>query len=237
MKTRRSRSTVLVTAAALLWGLGLPSGATANEAKDCRKSTFPATGQTTPYTADTLTGFARPVPDDGTVRAGGPLRYRDNGDGTITDLNTRLMWEKKSIDGSLHDVNLTPPWSAVGQMTIWDWLAAINTEGGTGFAGHSDWRIPNVKELQSLVDYSVVNSSGADSGPDAASVAPIFNMPGMFNGCTLQECSVTSASAYVSSTHTGAGIVNVTFSSTRSGMTSFGGDVTHVRAVRGGCVD
>src|SRR5438046_4171982 len=85
-------------------------------------------------------------------------------------------------------------------MTIWDWLAAVNAEGGKGFAGHSDWRIPNVKELQSLVDYSVVNSSTAGSGPNTMLVDPVFNTPGMFNGCTLSECSVTGQ-RYQSSTH------------------------------------
>jgi hypothetical protein len=33
-----------------------------------------------------------------------PLVYMDNGDGTITDVNTGLMWEKKSQDGGVHDV-------------------------------------------------------------------------------------------------------------------------------------
>src|SRR5262245_13240275 len=94
MKTQRSRSIVLATVAILLLGLGLLVVANAAEAEDCRKSTFPATGQITPYTADTLAGAGTSVADDGTVRAGEPLRYRDNGDGTITDLNTRLMWEK-----------------------------------------------------------------------------------------------------------------------------------------------
>ena len=43
------------------------------------------TGQATSYHAA----------DDGDLRLGAPFRYQDNGDGTITDLNTGLMWEKK----------------------------------------------------------------------------------------------------------------------------------------------
>src|SRR5213593_772265 len=60
------------------------------------------------------------------------LSYQDNGDGTITDLNTGLMWEKKSQDGSDHDVTKTFPWSDPLLATIWDWIDAINTEVGNG---------------------------------------------------------------------------------------------------------
>jgi hypothetical protein len=92
-------------------------------------------------------------PGDGVQ--GAPLRYQDNGDGTITDLNTGLMWETKvpgggSCTGALHAVDATCTWAqATG-----DWINAVNTEGGTGYAGYDDWRVPNVRELMSIVDYS-----------------------------------------------------------------------------------
>jgi hypothetical protein len=123
---------------------------------------FPATGQATAYQADKNDGIAGAVdvPDDGTVQAGATLSYTDNGDGTITDNNTGLMWEKKSDDSGLHDKDNLYRWSGDGsQETIWDWLEDINAEGGTGFAGHNDWRIPNAKELQSIVDYGRFNPS------------------------------------------------------------------------------
>ncbi|HXQ21453.1 MAG TPA: hypothetical protein VN812_07255, partial [Candidatus Acidoferrales bacterium] len=42
----------------------------------------------------------------------GPCRYVDNGDGTVSDLNTGLMWEKKTNDGSVHDESNVYTWCA-----------------------------------------------------------------------------------------------------------------------------
>jgi hypothetical protein len=119
----------------------------------CEALGFPASGQTTAFSADRNDGLpgAVAVPDDGTVEAGATLSYTDNGDGTITDLRTGLMWEKKSDDGGLHDKDNSYYWSGNGdQETIWDWLADVNAEG---FAGYHDWRLPNVRELLSLVNF------------------------------------------------------------------------------------
>ena len=115
-----------------------------------------ATGQTTPFLAQKDDGIVEPVAvdDDGTLKLGTPLRYRANGDGTVTDLNTGLMWEKK-VEGSgcLHCVNDEfYRWSTAdgSGKSIWDWLDDLNA---SNFAGHSDWRIPNVRELHSIVHY------------------------------------------------------------------------------------
>ena len=178
MKTHRGRSIVVASSLMLVLGLALPAWAKGVKLPKCGKLKFPASGQTAAYTADKNDGIVGgvAVPDDGTVQAGATLSYVDNGDGTITDLNTGLMWEKKnSLDSTanfsnLHDADNTYRWSGDGsQETIWDWLGDINAEGGTGFAGHSDWRIPNVKELQSIIDYEVFNPS----------IAPIFGDTGV----------------------------------------------------------
>ncbi len=140
---------------------------------------LPATGQTLSYPADKNDGIAGPVavPDDGALRRGPALHYKVRKDGTIKDKNTDLIWEVKcSSCGGLHAVSNTYRWSGDGsQETIWDWLDDINAEGGTGYAGHNDWRIPNVRELQSIVDYGVFNPAiDPIFGPTAASFAASF---------------------------------------------------------------
>lgn len=62
--------------------------------------------------------------------------FVDNGDGTVTDRATGLMW---SQDDSGEAIN---------------WLAALAYAEAATIAGYDDWRLPNIKELQSIVDYS-----------------------------------------------------------------------------------
>jgi len=65
--------------------------------------------------------------------------FQNNGDGTISDLATGLMWPKADNGSGI------------------DWehaLAYAQTQNKANYLGHSDWRLPNTKELQSLVDYT-----------------------------------------------------------------------------------
>lgn len=66
--------------------------------------------------------------------------FADHGDGTATDLNTGLMWVKDP--------------AAAGLGGTYDWSGALAACENLTYAGYSDWRLPNVNELQSLVDYS-----------------------------------------------------------------------------------
>jgi len=96
------------------------------------------TGQTTSY----ATG------DDGDLQKGVPWpspRFTDNGDGTVTDNLTGLIW--------LKDAN------CFGLKSWQDALDAANNlaDGQCGLSDGSqtgDWRLPNSKELRSLIDYS-----------------------------------------------------------------------------------
>ena len=79
-------------------------------------------------------------------------KFADNNDGTITDKATGLMWEK---DDSKTGMNWEEALSWVQQKNSEDYL------------GYNDWRLPNVKELQSIVDYSrslqATNSAAIDT--------------------------------------------------------------------------
>jgi len=69
----------------------------------------------------------------------GKNNYVDNNDGTISDLATNLMWTKADSKNGMN-------WEKALA-----WVAQKNREN---HLGHNDWRLPNAKELQSIVDYS-----------------------------------------------------------------------------------
>lgn len=124
---------------------------------------------------------------DGDLQKGTTQSFTDNGDGTITDVRTGLMWEKKSANGDVHDWTNTYDWSAgTDQMDgsmVATFLAALNAGGG--FAGYTDWRIPNRNELLSLVSFESANPS----------TFPAFNS-GCIAGCGVTTCSCTQSDQY-----------------------------------------
>ena len=87
-------------------------------------------------------------------------RFVDNGDGTVTDWTTCLMWKKKDDSGGIHDKDnpytwsTGSPWNPDGT-AFFVFLATLNGPGP--FAGHSDWRLPTPDELSSIVDCSFGN--------------------------------------------------------------------------------
>ena len=133
-----------------------------------KSAPVPKTGQTTSYGPG----------DDGAVKKGVAWpapRFTDNGDNTVTDSLTKLVWTKNAnywgtktwmealeLAGRLHDEY--PPF-----------MIKTGVHDGSK-AG--DWRLPNVRELQSLVDYGRVD-------PSLPADAPFTNVLGPATGRLL----------------------------------------------------
>jgi hypothetical protein len=92
-------------------------------------------------------------------------RYGINGDGTATDYDMGLQWERKTDDASLHDKDNAYTWNTsmggttpngtaftgfLGTLNAGTSVSGISTSGC--FASHCDWRLPAVEELSSIFD-------------------------------------------------------------------------------------
>jgi len=113
--------------------------------------------------------------------------FTDNGDSTITDHATGLMWmQDDSGEG----------------MT---WQEALEYAENKEFAGYSDWRLPNIKELQSIVDYE-----RAPGATGTAAINPAFHsthiqneagepdFPYFWSGTTHASVRNGTSAAYIS---------------------------------------
>jgi hypothetical protein len=87
--------------------------------------------------------------------------FHDNADGTITDRATGLMWSKMDSGKGMNWQNA---------------LAWAQQKNAERFLGHSDWRLPNVKELQSIVDYT--RSPDTSQSP---AIDPMFSCTAITN--------------------------------------------------------
>ncbi len=124
--------------------------------------------------------------------------FVDNGDSTISDNATGLMWQQNDFQSN-------------------DWQDAIDSCEASTTANHSDWRLPNVKELQSIVDYT--------RSPDTTSSAAIdakFNATSFSN----EEGYTDWGSYWASTTHVdyyddGGNATNVSFGRALGYMSNF----------------
>ncbi len=101
---------------------------------------LPATGQTRCFNqggGSVACNNSDTPGQDGSYQKGYPTasRFVDNRDGTVTDSCTGLMWQMETAPGTY----------------MWD--GALRYCEGLTLAGHDDWRLPNIRELQSIVDY------------------------------------------------------------------------------------
>ncbi len=125
----------------------------------------------------------------------GKNQFRDNGDNTITDEATGLMW-MKSDSGHLK--------TGEKQDGKLDWEQALRWVEQLDYAGYSDWRLPNIKELQSIVDYT-----RSPDTSNSAAIDPVFgvtqirdglgkvNYPFYWSSTTHKRMGGGEAAAYV----------------------------------------
>jgi hypothetical protein len=132
---------------------------------------LPETGQATVYAGR----------DDGALQQGTAWpspRFADNGDGTVTDNLTGLIWLKnanctETVGGIVKGGAGSLPWA---DALTWSNHLASGSCGLSGDTNAGDWRLPNVKELESIVDYT--------RSPDTAgspAIDPLFTCTRIVN--------------------------------------------------------
>jgi hypothetical protein len=88
----------------------------------------------------------------------GDNQFEDNGNGTVTDHATGLIWMKADSGRGMN------------------WEDALKFSEDLELAGHADWRLPNAKELQSIVDYT-----RCPDQTDSAAIDPVFDTTAIQN--------------------------------------------------------
>lgn len=91
--------------------------------------------------------------------------YQDNGDGTVSDLVTGLMWQKSPDMDENGVINYDD------KMSFYEALAGADT---FNLAGYSDWRLPSIKEMYSLIVFSGIDPSGYE-GTDTEGLVPFID--------------------------------------------------------------
>lgn len=111
-------------------------------------------------------------------------RFTDNGNGTVTDVRTGLMWQRCMVGytfsnngtpGNLADDACAPSATVtfLWQQALQD---AVDSNAQGGFAGFTDWRLPNIKELISIVEHQCVSPAINETiFPDVPPTAEVFS--------------------------------------------------------------
>ncbi len=111
--------------------------------------------------------------------------YKDNGDGTISDLNTSLMWQKNP-----------------GAKITWE--QSVDGVSSFRLGGYDDWRLPTIKELYSLIIFTgLTGRSKSDSIPFIDTKFFDFSYGDESAGDRFIDAQYWSSTKYVSTTMRG----------------------------------
>ena len=113
-------------------------------------------------------------------------RFVDNGDGTVTDTSLKLMWMRCELGALWDTTKKSCVFSANDHPRLrLSWQGALKEtqkfNAAGGFVAHADWRMPNIKELGNLIDYSCLNGDqvGIDPSVFPLAAADVWsNTPG-----------------------------------------------------------
>ncbi|SES74788.1 Protein of unknown function [Nitrosomonas marina] len=72
-------------------------------------------------------------------------------DGTVTHNKTGLIWMRCALGQNWNGATCT------GSGQAYTWPAALQAAEGFSFAGHNDWRLPDIKELNSIVEQACMS--------------------------------------------------------------------------------
>ena len=143
---QRQTSSIFITLSMVLFSFGLST--------DSGAFKLPDTGQTkcyqavSPYAEISCPSPGDPLAQDGSYNIN-PMSYTDNGNGTVTDNNTGLMWQKQD-DGDTYNW-----YEASGTYHETSNPTSINVCGELRTGGYTDWRLPSKKELVTIVNYAI----------------------------------------------------------------------------------
>ncbi|NEX17204.1 MAG: hypothetical protein C1943_11365 [Halochromatium sp.] len=134
----------------------------------------------------------------------------DNANSTITDTHTELTWTQCTLDQEQNDCSVST------QPNPMTWVQALDLARDVDLQGHLDWRLPTLKELLSLVDYTSTNA--------------VID-PAVFTSQTLQQAPIYWTSTPVSGSEPKAWVFDLgTGELTERSLT----ESAYVRLVRGG---